>query len=177
MKKAPTLTYARVSNPADVDYWSKLTPEEAHWLRRFNRAEHFGRGDTTNPLPPETRREIDRNRNALRRDCYSRMAKVDDAPAEAGSTLEDVADCRRELYASIEALVGIAAELPPKSVGASGNFSGPPTEGLHADGARQRVDSAKEEAPAEGRRALPKTRIANAGGPAPRTLRKPAPRR
>lgn len=132
MKKAPTLTYARVSNPADVDYWSKLSPEEQHWLRRFNRAEHFGRGDTTNPLPPETRREIDRNRNALRRDCYSRMSKVDDHVPDTGSTLEDVADCRRDLYVSVQVLIEIAAELPPRRVGASGNSSGPPTDGLHA---------------------------------------------
>lgn len=172
MKKPPTLTYARVSNPADVDYWSKLSPEDAHWLRRFNRAEHFGRGDTTNPLPDETRRLVDRNRNALRRDCYSRMAKADDAVPDQGPSLEETVDTRRELYASVQILIELAAQLPPMQVGASGNFSGPPTEGLHADGARQRVELGKEEGPTQTTAHNP--RVANAGRTAPRGRKRTA---
>lgn len=55
----------------EVDYWGKLTPEEAEWLRTFNRA--FHQGFVPKEYPAELRITISRSRDAFRRDAFLKM--------------------------------------------------------------------------------------------------------
>lgn len=58
----------------EVDYWSKLSAEEAQWLRAFNRAHH--QGFVTKDMPREMRLEISRERDGFRRDCFSNFKRT-----------------------------------------------------------------------------------------------------
>ena len=57
----------------DVDYWSKLTPEERKWMKRFMQEYYYGWGITSDKAihPKEKHKDVYNARNRADRDMLN----------------------------------------------------------------------------------------------------------